>query len=110
MCGRLSTTEPTTGGTLRHAGSSVVVARNLLHLHLFPLSCYQRRPSRTAPVNRGWYMNHPGGPRNGRDRGSSLFSYIGAPCHDLEASTHPLPADRLAGLGSRVDSAPAARR
>jgi len=47
---RLSTTEPTTGGTLHHAGSSVVVARNLLHLHLVPLSCYQRRPSRTAPV------------------------------------------------------------
>jgi hypothetical protein len=49
----------------------VVVARNLLHLHLVPLSCYHRRPSRTAPVDRGWHMNHPGGPRNGRDRGLS---------------------------------------
>src|ERR1035437_1884183 len=57
------------------------------------------------PVNRGWYMNHSGGSRNGLDRGSSLFSHIGARCHDLEASTH-----RLAGIVSRVDFAPAARR
>jgi hypothetical protein len=88
----------------------LVVARNLLHLHLVPLSCYQRRPSRAAPVNRGWHMNHPGGPRNGRDRGSSLSSHIGAPCRDLEASTQHFPADRFAGLVDRVDSTPAARR
>ena len=61
-------------------------------------------------MNRGWHMNHPGGPKNGRDRGSCLFSYIEAWCHDLEASTHNLPADRLASLVSRVDSTPAARR
>ena len=88
----------------------MVVTRNLWHLHLVPLSCYHRRPSRTAPVNRGWHMNHPGGPRNGLDRGSSLFSNIGARCHDLEASTGRLPANRLAGLVSRMDATSAARR
>ena len=88
----------------------MVVARNLLQLHLVPLSLLSTAAQQDRPVNRGWHMNHPGGPRNGRDRGSWLFSYIGARRRDLEASTGRLPADRLAGLVDRVDSTPAARR
>jgi hypothetical protein len=62
------------------------------------------------PREWGWHMNHPGGYRNGWDRGSWLFAYIGARCHDLEASTGRLPANRLASLVSRMDSTSAARR
>ena len=62
------------------------------------------------PREWGWHMNHPGGSRNGRDRGSSLFSYVAALCRNLEASTRRVPTDRLAGLVRRADSTPAARR
>jgi hypothetical protein len=51
-------------------------------------------------------MNHPGGSRNGRDRGSSLFSYIRAWCHDLGSSTHSVLADRLVDFVDPVGSAP----
>jgi hypothetical protein len=62
------------------------------------------------PREWGWHMNHPGGYRDGWDRGSWLFSYIGARRRDLEASTGRLPANRLASLVSRMDSPSAARR
>jgi hypothetical protein len=43
-------------------------------------------------------MNHRGGFRNGRGRGSSLLSYTGVWRRDLEVSTDRLSADRLAGV------------
>jgi hypothetical protein len=53
-------------------------------------------------------MNHHDGSRHGRDRGSSLLSYVGRRGgHDPEASPDGLSADRLAGLVRQVDATPA---
>jgi len=52
-------------------------------------------------------MNNQG-ERNGRDRGTSLFSYVGVRRRDNAASSDGLSADRLEGLVSSVDSIPAA--
>jgi hypothetical protein len=43
-------------------------------------------------------MNHRGGFRNGRGRGSSLLSYAGVRRRDVEGSNDRLSADRLAGI------------
>ena len=54
-------------------------------------------------------MNNPGGFRNGRNCGSFLLSmYVRVRRHDLAASADRRPADRWAGLVSRVDPAPPA--
>src|ERR1019366_1433444 len=50
-------------------------------------------------------MNHRGGFRNGRGRGSSLLSYAGVRRCDLEASTDRLSEDRLAGVLKLLQSA-----
>lgn len=49
--------------------------------------------------------NH--GVRNGHDRGSSLFPYVGVPERDLEGSIDAIPADRLAALVNGEDHIPA---
>lgn len=54
-------------------------------------------------------MNIHGDFRNGHNRGSSLFPYVGVRESDLEGSTDVLPDDRLAALVSRLDSTPATR-
>lgn len=49
--------------------------------------------------------NH--GVRNGHDRGSSLFPYVGARERDLEGPIDAIPVDRLAALVNGEDHTPA---
>ena len=63
-----------------------------------PVLFNQRRLSGDALVDGYWLMNHRGGLRHGRRRGS-LSASGAAPRHSLEApSTDRLTADRLAGV------------
>jgi len=52
-------------------------------------------------------MNNHGEFRNGRDRGSTLLSYVGLRGGDLERSTDCLSVDRLAALVNDEDYLPA---
>jgi cell division septum initiation protein DivIVA len=52
-------------------------------------------------------MNNHGDFRNGHDRGSSLFPYVGVRERDLEGSIDAIPVDRLAALVNGEDHIPA---
>jgi len=52
-------------------------------------------------------MNNHGEFRNGRDRGSTLLSYVGLRGNDLEGSNDGVPVDRLAALVNGEDHIPA---